>query len=57
MPQTQRSKRLWNNVTEFKDFSFMQNPARRHHYVSQFYLKGFAADPNKPVLYVVNLLV
>jgi hypothetical protein len=34
----------------------MQNPARRHHYVSQFYLKGFASDPSKPVLYVVNLL-
>lgn len=34
----------------------MQNPARRHHYVSQFYLKGFAADPGKPILYVVNLL-
>jgi len=34
----------------------MDNPARRHHYVSQFYLKGFAPDPSKPGLYVVNLL-
>jgi hypothetical protein len=33
----------------------MQNPARRHHYVSQFYLKGFAADLGRPLLYVVNL--
>jgi hypothetical protein len=34
----------------------MQKPARRHHYVSQFYLKCFASDPSKPLLYVVNLL-
>jgi hypothetical protein len=34
----------------------MQNPARRHHYVSQFYLKGFAADPSNPLLYVVDLI-
>ncbi|TAM65339.1 MAG: DUF4238 domain-containing protein [Microbacteriaceae bacterium] len=29
--------------------------ARRHHYVSQFYLRAFASDRSKPRLFVVNL--
>lgn len=29
--------------------------SRRHHYVSQFYLRNFAADPEKPQLHVTDL--
>jgi hypothetical protein len=30
-------------------------PARRHHYVPQFYLKGFVEDRNRPRLFVVDI--
>src|SRR5579871_42759 len=29
-------------------------PARRHHYVSEFYLKRFVADRDHPHLYVID---
>src|ERR1700683_4975012 len=34
----------------------MGKPARRHHYISEFYLRQFAGDPGKPQLFVVDLL-
>jgi hypothetical protein len=30
-------------------------PSHRHHFVSQFYLRNFAADPEKAMLFVVDL--
>src|SRR5271170_51406 len=32
-----------------------QRPSRRHHYISQFYLRGFTLDPRKPSLFAVEL--
>lgn len=33
-----------------------KKPSRRHHYISQFYLKGFASDPVRPRLFAVDLI-
>jgi hypothetical protein len=49
------SKAIWESpvtlafkeMAESGDFSRLEkNPAKRHHYVPQFILRGFAADPN-----------
>ncbi len=34
----------------------MQKPSRRHHYVPQFYLNGFAGDHERPRLFTVDLM-